>query len=300
MSAVVRGDIRVRLAELLRAASIEIPARPESVESLHAAFAPGSQVFVSQPPGGDYRAGVATATAIRRAGFRPVAHVAARNLASADEFDDYLGRLVGEAGVDRVLLISGDRRAARGPYRSVIDVLASGRIEASGIGAVGIAGHPEGHPAVAAAELDEALIAKYDAARRAGLACFIVTQFCFAAAPILAYLARVERLGIAAPVRVGVAAPASVATLIRFAERCGVGASLDRLRSHAETVGGVNGESGPQDLLDELAAGLALMPADRVAGIHLYAFAGVAAAAGWLATTLAGLYPSVARKAAGG
>jgi len=290
-------DFQVRLIELLHAASIEIPAKPELVDTLKRAFDPGTEIFVNQPPSGDYRGSIETAVAIRRAGFRPVAHIAARNVASAAELDDYLRRLVGEAGADRVLLISGDRREPNGPFSSVIDLLASGRFETSGVRAVGVAGHPEGHPAVAAAALDRSLLAKRDAAAGAGLSMFVVTQFCFEAVPILAFLQRLEELGVAVPVKVGLAAPASVATLIKFAERCGVGDSLNTLRAAAKTVGRMVGEVGPEDVLRELAVGLAASASDRVSGVHLYAFAGVAKAADWLESTLSRLYGTVAKEA---
>ncbi len=293
-------DFRVRLIELLHAASIEIPAKPALVDTLRAAFDPGTEIFVNLPPAGDYRACVETAVAIRRAGFRPVAHVAARNLASIAELDDYLRRLAGEAGADRVLLISGDRVEPKGPFASVIDVLASGRVSAAGITAIGVAGHPEGHPAVPGGALEEALLAKRDAAAEAGLSCFIVTQFCFEAAPIVSYLDRLERLGVALPVKIGVAAPASVATLIRYAMRCGVGDSLRALRTQAKTVGRLIGESGPEDLLRDLAIGLSQKPSDRVVGIHLYPFGGVAKAAGWMEETLARLYEAITKQVAGG
>jgi methylenetetrahydrofolate reductase (NADPH) len=293
-------DFQVRLIELLHAASIEIAAKPAVVETLKAAFDPGTEIFVNLPPAGDYRACVETAVAIRRAGFRPVAHVAARNLASLAELDDYLERLAGEAGADRVLLISGDRPQPRGPFSSVLDVLASGRVSAAGITTIGVAGHPEGHPAVAPAVLDAALVAKRDAAADAGLSCFIVTQFCFEAAPIISYLARLDRLGLALPVKVGVAAPASVPTLIRYALRCGVGDSLRALSTQAKTVGRLIGESGPEDLLHDLAVGLSQAASDRVAGIHLYPFGGVAKAADWIEVTLARLYQAITTRAAGG
>ncbi len=292
-------DFHVRLIELLHSASIEIPAKPDLVNTLKRAFDPGTEVFVNLPPAGDYHACIETAAAIRRAGFRPVAHVAARNLRSAAELDDYLQRLAGEARADRVLVISGDRKEPKGPFSSAIDLLASGRFEAAGMRAVGIAGHPEGHPAVAADVLDRALVEKCSAAEAAGLVPFVVTQFCFEAAPILAYLDRLETLGITAPIKVGVAAPANIATLIRFAVRCGVGDSLRTLRTQAKTVGRLIGESGPEDLLHDLAIGLAAVPADRVSGAHFYAFGGVDKAAEWIETTLSRLYGAVAKEASG-
>jgi methylenetetrahydrofolate reductase (NADPH) len=147
--------------------------------------------------------------------------------------------------------------------------------------------------------MEQALVAKCNAAEKAGLASFIVTQFCFEAAPILAYLDRLDALGLGAPVRVGVAAPASVATLVKFAARCGVGSSLRMLRTQGKTVGRLLGESGPEDLLHDLAVGLAGGATDRVLGIHLYTFGGVASAASWLDTTLSRLYGTITTTAAG-
>ncbi|MEX0853944.1 MAG: methylenetetrahydrofolate reductase [Bauldia sp.] len=292
-------DFTVRLIELLTAASIEIPAKPALVETLRGAFDPGTEVFVNLPPNGDTGAVVATAVALRRAGFHPVAHVAARNLASAAELGNYLSRLVGDAGADRALLIAGDRRPSAGPLASVADLMATGRIEASGLGAVGFAGHPEGLPFAEPTALSQALVAKCAGARKAGLAPFIVTQFCFEARPILDFLAELDRLGIEAPVRVGVAAPASLATLVKFAVRCGVGNSLRTLRAQPKTVGRLIGEAGPEDVLHDLAVGLALVPRDRVTGIHFYAFGGVAKAAEWIEMTLARLYSAISRTASG-
>ena len=69
------------VVELLRRASIEIAAgRAHALEALRGTFAPGSEVFVNFLPGGDYRPLIATAAALRRGGFEPVPHVAARNL----------------------------------------------------------------------------------------------------------------------------------------------------------------------------------------------------------------------------
>ncbi len=290
-------DFQVRLIELLHSASIEISVRPAVVESLRDAFDPGTEVFINLPPAGDYRACVETAVAVRRAGFRPVPHIAARNLTSVAELDDYLQRLVGEAATDRVLLIGGDRPRSKGPFSAVADLIATGLIEASGISGVGIGGHPEGHPSVDRTTLDRALVAKRDALARAGLSCFIVTQFAFEAAPILSFLDRLDVLGIDAPVRVGVAAPASVTTLIKFALRCGIGDSLRALRTQTKTVGRLIGEAGPEDVLHDLAVGLAQQPADRVIGVHLYAFGGVAKTARWLEASLARLYSTITKTA---
>jgi methylenetetrahydrofolate reductase (NADPH) len=290
------GGFNVRLVELLHGASIEVAAHPEVAAKLRGAFDPGTEVFINQPPSGDYRACVATAAALHRAGFVPVPHVAARNLASAAELDDFLQRLVGEGAIDRLLLIGGDARPG-GPFSSVVDVIASGRIQAAGVGTVGVAGHPEGNAFADIASLDRAIVEKTGSVAAAGLRCFIVTQFCFEAAPILDYLERLARLRVDAPVRIGVAGPASIATLIRFAERCGVGESLRALRERPKTVGSSIGEAGPEDLLRDVADGLTDATAPRVRGIHFYAFGGIARTSTWIEATLARLYGAIAASA---
>jgi len=48
--------------------------------------------------GTTYHGTVTLATRLRRAGFCPVPHVAARRIASRDALDEYLARAAGEAG----------------------------------------------------------------------------------------------------------------------------------------------------------------------------------------------------------
>ena len=282
------------LVALLSRASIEIAAgHPRTMDTLHDQFDPGTEVFVNFTPSGDYPAVAETAAQLRRAGFNPVAHIAARGLASAAALTDFLSRLSGEAGVDRVLLISGDRNPALGPFNSSMDLLRTGLFEKHGVRFVGIAGQPEGHPKVASAVLDAALQEKCAHAVAAGLAPFIVTQFCFEARPILEWLGRIRRAGIDAPVRLGVAGPATVATLIKFGERCGVGDSLKAIRARTNLAGGSLGISGPEDLLRDLATGLAAFPGHGVSGVHFFPFGGVAKTGDFIARTLARLYGDI-------
>ena len=51
----------------------------------------------------------------RRAGFRPVPHLVARNIESADKLRFLLGRLAGDAEVERALVLGGDRDEPAGP-----------------------------------------------------------------------------------------------------------------------------------------------------------------------------------------
>ena len=107
-----------RLAALLPSASVEISSRGYQVAQLRDHFAEGTDVTITFLPGDHYRHNVETATALRRAGFNPVPHIAAREMASRDTLDDFLARARGEADVSRILLIAGDVATTRGPFKS--------------------------------------------------------------------------------------------------------------------------------------------------------------------------------------
>src|SRR5258708_29572029 len=106
------------LVSLLASASVEISSRGHQLPELGDHFAAGTDVTITFLPGDNYRHNVETASALRRAGFNPVPHIAAREMPSREALDDFLARLRGEAGVTRIVLIAGDDAAARRPLRS--------------------------------------------------------------------------------------------------------------------------------------------------------------------------------------
>ena len=117
---------------------------------------------------------------------------------SIEALDDFLARLNGEAGVDTVLVIAGDR-AECGPLRRALDAIDGGVLRRRGIRSIGIAGYPEGHPRIGDDELNRALGEKIAAAEATGLAVEIVTQFCFDAGAILDFVARLRTFGFEHP-----------------------------------------------------------------------------------------------------
>ena len=131
---------------------------------------------------------------LRAAGFEPVPHVAVRNFHSIGALDEFLARLNGEANVQRVLVIAGDRDAY-GPFRSAIDAIDSGVFRRRGIRALGIAGYPQGHARISDDALIRALSEKIAAAEATGIEVEIVTQFCFDARAILDYVAKLRGFG---------------------------------------------------------------------------------------------------------
>jgi methylenetetrahydrofolate reductase (NADPH) len=280
------GSGREPLMALARGASLEVLARDRDAAAICRDLLPaGAAVFINHTAGDSTQDMVAAAARLARAGFAPVPHVAARHLESFTRLNDYLARAAGEAGVGRALVVAGDVDAPAGPYRSAIELLETGLFQKHGIRRVAIAGYPEGHPRIAAAVLDDALVTKIAVARRAGLECALVTQFCLEAAPIAAWIRRVRRNGIDCPIEVGLAGPASIATLAKFAVRCGIGNSIGALVRGQTSVARLVREAGPEEVVTAL---LASPQASEVAGLHFFTFGGVAATAAWLAAVARG------------
>ena len=269
------------LDALLSSASVEVSSRVHQVGGLRDHFPPGTDVTITFLPGDNYRHNVETAVVLRRAGFNPVPHVAAREMPSPEALDDFLARLRGEADVTRILLVAGDVAAAKGPFKSSHDVRASGSIEAHGMAQVSVAGHPEGHPYLAAAATFGGLEAWRDWGQQTRIRVDVVTQFCFESAPILGWIAELEARRIKLPVIVGLAGPASPATLTKFALRCGIGNSIRSLRSQIGRFGRLLADTGPDDVM----RGLQSAPKNAtasIAGFHLFPFGGLRKAADWL------------------
>ena len=269
------------LAALLSSASVEVSSRGHQLAELRDHFAPGTDVTITFLPGDNYRRNVETASALRRAGYNPVPHIAAREMASHEALDDFLARLRGEADVTRILLISGDTALARGPFKSSLDIGASGLLEARGIARLSVAGHPEGHPYLETAEALAVLEAWRQWGRERKILVDVTTQFCFESAPILGWIGGIDTRGIELPVIVGLAGPATPATLMKFALRCGIGNSMRAVRSQIGRFGRLLTDTGP----DEVMRGLQSAPETAtaaIAGFHLFPFGGLRKSAEWL------------------
>jgi methylenetetrahydrofolate reductase (NADPH) len=266
---------------LLPAASVEVSSRGHQLQELRDHFAVGTDVTITFLPGDNYRHNVETAVALRRAGYHAVPHIAAREITSREALDDFLARLRGEADVSRLLLIAGDVAAAKGPFRSSLDVCASGLIEAHRFARLSVAGHPEGHPYLSAENTFKALAAWRGWGQLTGIDVNVVTQFCFESAPILGWIGELDSRGIKLPVIVGLAGPATPATLTKFALRCGVGNSLRSLRSQIGRFGRLLTDTGPDDVMRGLQSAPKHATAS-IAGFHLFPFGGLRKAADWL------------------
>jgi methylenetetrahydrofolate reductase (NADPH) len=286
---------RHSLAESLRGYSVEInPSHPKVVGAAAERLAAGTEVFLPWIPGTDPMDTVGPAAKLRHAGLTPVPHIGARHLESVAQLEQFVRRLAGEAGVDRVLIVGGDRATPAGPYDSSLAVMQSDVLQRVDIVRVAIGGFPEGNPNIPDPVLDRALAEKADFARRAGLQLTIVTQFCFEAEPIVTWLTQIRAQGIEAPARVGLAGPAGLVTLARYAVHCGIGNSLHALTSNP-AFARLLIEKGPEPIIrgilaqDAAAGERASQARGReqsrplgIAGLHFYVFGGFGKTIDWI------------------
>lgn len=273
------------VARLLTGFSVEItPRETANVERLAEVLAPGTAVYLTFLPRVPWEQTVAVARQVAAAGMRPVPHLAVRAVPDRDTLRRMLAD-VAALGVDDVLLVAGSVRTPAGEFTETAQVLDSGCLEEAGIRRAGVAGHPEGSPDIGPAALAAALAAKDRIARERGLDVRVVTQFCFAAEPILAWERRIRAAGISLPVHVGLPGVTSPARLLKFGLSCGIGPSLQVLRKQ---TGGVlrlatAPEHRPAETLADLASAVAADPACLVRGVHFFPFGALADTASWAA-----------------
>ncbi len=280
------------LAALLDDYSVEVTSRDAaSVAAAAATMRPGAEVFVANLPREGADVLVAAARTLKLAGLSPVPHVVARNIAGPRELGDMLARLTAEAGVGRALVLGGDRDDPAGPFDAALQLVETGAFQRAGIRRIAIGCYPEGHARIPADALAGALRDKLAAAADAGLDVLLVSQFVFDAAPVVAFAEGLRRQGVAAPLRVGVAGPADRAKLIKYALRCGVGASLRVLRERGELARNVLAGETPDEILGTVADAAAARPELAITGAHFFTFGNPAGSIGWAEDVRAAALP---------
>ena len=268
--------------DLLDGYSLEITAK--DVPALREAapmIAPQTPIAVTFLPGEEMSARIAAVKAVRELGFEPMPHVSARRLTSVDVFENMIKQVTAESGVKRLFVIAGDPPTPEGPFEDSLQVIKTGVLEQNGIKAIGIAGHPEGHPNVSKEDLWVWMENKIAEIRQRDMLPIIVTQFGFSAEPFLEWLEEMRARGIDSPVRIGVPGPAGIKRLLGFAARCGVGASASVMAKYGVSLTNLIGSAGPNKLVGTLKDGLDYEKHGRVR-LHFYPFGGLSKTVEWI------------------
>ncbi len=274
---------RDAMAQLLGDYSLEMTAKDvEKLEEAANVVPKGTHVSVTFLPGEDFAARVRAAKAVKRLRFLPVPHLSARRIKSEAELAQILDAVANEIQTDHVFVVAGDPPRPEGPYEDALAIIKSGLLKQAGIRNVGISGYPEGHPDITREKLDKALLDKQASLQEQGIDFAIMTQFGFDAVPVFAWLEKIRAAGVHAPARIGVAGPASVKTLLRFAARCGVGASAKVMSKYGTSILNLLNTAGPDPIIKEMAAGLNPAVHGEVL-LHFYPFGGLAKTAQWAA-----------------
>jgi len=284
----MRGQAAAIAAELVTGGSLEMGAhRPQDAREIAALLPSGTPVYVNHLPRHRLLDTIPTLIAVRKAGLEPVPHIAARRIRDRAELQTFLARATGEAGVQKALILGGDEPSAIGPYADGAALLREDLLTGCGLREVGLPGYPEGHPRIPAAALERAFADKLMLAAAHGLSSYVVTQFSFAPARVVDYCARMARNAPGIPIYVGLAGPTNPLALLRFAQRCGVSASLRALRAQGMDAVRLVTHTDPADQLSAIAHYCASHANCNVVGIHLFTFGGVTAAAQWINGQLA-------------
>jgi len=275
--------LQARISELLVQGSVEISPRELHRASSVAALLPSNTcVYIPSLPGLPLSRTLEAIAALRAAGLDAVPHVSARRVLHEAEFRTFLKAAVSQHGVHRVLLLGGDEPKAKGPFNDSLQILQSGMLVDSGIREIGVAGYPEGHPRISATALIEAFEKKRRLARDQGLGIYVVTQFSFAPNRVVEYCAGLARTAPEVSVYAGVAGPTDPVALARYAQRCGVSASLRALRNLGSGIARLVTNSDPHDQLVALARYSLLREPSNLVGVHIYSFGGAVRTASWI------------------
>ncbi len=274
------------IAAFLDGHSIEVmPRTAAKVEDFRALLAPGTRVYVAHIDGTPIEDMVATAARLARDGFPVMPHFPARIIADRTMLADWIARYRGEAGVDQALVLAGGVTQPQGEFRDSMQLLDTGLF--GDFARIHVAGHPEGNrdidPEGDTLNVSSALKWKQDFANRTDARMAMATQFCFDAAPVIAWADALAEAGIDLPIHIGIAGPARLQTLIKFAIACGVGPSLKVLQKRALDVTKLLVPYEPTEVVAALAAHKAAHPGFNVEVAHFFPLGGIAASADWIA-----------------
>ncbi len=242
---------------------------------------PGATVAVTFLPGSDFADTIKTARRLKEEGFRPAPHFAARSIPSRNAFEDYLKALQAEVGVDDVVALGGAVDHPVGAYSDSMQLLETGLFDRYGIKTIGVAGHPEGSPDISDAAIADALAWKNAFAERSDAKFYIATQFCFEAAPIIAWDRAIREAGNKLPIHIGLPGLATLKTLINHAKACGIGPSMRVLTRQARHISKLMTVRTPDKLLIDLAEYRASFPDCGIAKVHVYPLGGLRRSANW-------------------
>lgn len=261
----LRAEEKRVLAESVYEAYMEI-FPTATIEARLDVLQPASYVAVTCSPtkGVDVTLDMCERLALR--GFKVVPHVAARMVRDKAHLREIVARL-NDLPIISIFVPGGDADKPVGDYATAYELLRDIATLEHKFTEIGVGAHPEGHPHVSNEVLFDELLKKQAVAN------YIVTQMCFDAELIAAWLREVRGKGITMPVWLGLPGVSDRSTLMKTSLRIGVGDSLRFLKKNGRIASHLlrAKEYRPDQLLHDLAPYLA-DPAYGIDGHHIYCF----------------------------
>ncbi|MGB1361446.1 MAG: metFprotein [Alphaproteobacteria bacterium] len=284
------------IIDFVKKATIEeTPGGAEKIANFNDILRAGTTVYVTFLPGSDFADTVKTVKRLKKEGFNPVPHFAARSIPSKNFLEENLKMLQAETGVKEGLLIGGGVTNPVGDFTCSMEVLKTGLFEKYGIQKMGVAGHPEGSPDILDVDCMTAIREKNAYSKDTDMELYIATQFVFESQPCFDWERRIrEEGGNELPVHIGVPGLATVKTLMRLAKMCGAGPSVRMLTRRPTTmmklmlkdtfIGKyINAPSAqPDQLVRELAVGSHTDSDCLIRQFHMYPLGGLKKSADWM------------------
>jgi methylenetetrahydrofolate reductase (NADPH) len=273
--AALRVQSRSRpLGELLRNARFEVLPLEGIEDKVRAHLGTDVRVTVTASPRRGLDPTFEVTESLVRAGYTAIPHLSARLVRDRSHLDELLDRLLG-AGVRELFVLAGDAEEAAGEFDGAVELLRAMGPRRTEFAEIGITGYPESHHLISDEETIRAMFEK------APMATYIVSQICFDADVISAWVARVRRRGTDLPIWIGLPGKVDYTRLLRVSMKIGLGESARFLRHHQNWLARVVRRQFDPDRLVRALAPCATDPAARVAGLHLYTFNEVARTERW-------------------
>ncbi len=255
----------------------------DSIEAKLDVLEPGSYVAVTCSPSKGVDVTLDMSERIAARGFKVVPHVAAKMVKDEAHLHEIMARL-DDMPIVSLFVPGGDATKPAGKYLTALDLLRDIAEFEHRFEDIGVAGHPEGHPAVTDEVLLEELLKKQEFSN------YVVTQMCFDADLIGNWVHEIRDAGVSLPVWIGLPSVSNRASLMTTSLRIGVGNSLRYLKNHGNIAVQLlkTREYRPDDLLIDLAPYIADPDLD-IQGHHIYCFNQVEKAENWRREFLAAL-----------
>lgn len=265
---------RQALLHTVKEAYMEIFPTP-TIESKLDVLEPNSYVAVTCSPSKGVDVTLDMVERLARRGFKVVPHIAAKMVKDDAHLREILKRL-DDLPIISIFVPGGDAAQPIGKFSSALELLRAIAEVDHKFTEIGVAAHPEGHPAVSNEVLLEQLLKKQEVSN------YIVTQMCFDASVLTSWLRDVRERGVTLPAWIGLPGASDRSTLVTTSLRIGVGNSVRYLKNHGRIAARLlmSRTYKPDGLLADLAPCIA-DPDYGIAGHHIYCFNQVERAEQW-------------------